>query len=193
MVYYNSLIMWWLTILTHSALHQSPLQRLFLLHLCSGLTLTATEEDLKTCRLLFTSPEAILCSAWRESVQSKDVTERVVAVAIDEAHCVSKWWVITWSKNYSIPLWSLYQNYNYNNYYKIYCRSHEFRPCYGRIHEIKAFLPKDTPFFACTATATQSVRKEVVQSLEMVDCVFICVSPDRPTYLLRSFRSVGIV
>ena len=54
-------------------------------------TLTATEEDLKTCRLLFTSPEAILCSAWRESVQSKDVTERVVAVAIDEAHCVSKW------------------------------------------------------------------------------------------------------
>lgn len=54
-------------------------------------TLTATEEDLKTSRLLFTSPEAILCSAWRESVQSKGVAERVVAVAIDEAHCVSKW------------------------------------------------------------------------------------------------------
>ena len=144
-------------------------------------TLTATEEDLKTCRLLFTSPEAILCSAWRESVQSKDVTERVVAVAIDEAHCVSKWWVITWSKNYSIPLWSLYQNYNYNNYYKIYCRSHEFRPCYGRIHEIKAFLPKDTPFFACTATAMRTSVRHCIQEvllmhqnrfwLAMVDCV----------------------
>ena len=68
-------------------------------------------------------------------------------------------------------------------------RSHEFRPCYGRIHEIKAFLPKGTPFFACTATATQSVREEVIRSLEMVDCVFICVSPDRPNIYYAVFRS----
>lgn len=54
-------------------------------------TLTATEEDLTTCRLLFCAPEAVLCSTWRDTVQSKDLAERVVAVAIDEAHCVSKW------------------------------------------------------------------------------------------------------
>ena len=74
----------------------------------------------------------------------------------------------------------------------LYCRSHEFRPCYGRIHEIKAFLPKSTPFFACTATATQSVREEVVRSLEMADYTFVHVSPDRPNIYYAVFRSSSI-
>ena len=33
---------------------------------------------------------------------------------------------------------------------------------------------------ACTATATKSVREEVLNSMEMTDCVQISVSPDRP-------------
>ena len=53
--------------------------------------LVANEEDMCTYRLLFCAPEAILCSTWRETMQSKCVAERVVAVAINEAHCVSKW------------------------------------------------------------------------------------------------------
>ena len=56
-------------------------------------TLMATEEDLSTCRLLFCAPETVLCSKWRETVQSKDVADRVDAVAVDEVHCVSKWCV----------------------------------------------------------------------------------------------------
>ena len=33
---------------------------------------------------------------------------------------------------------------------------------------------------ACTATATRSVREEVIESLEMQGCVVVSVSPDRP-------------
>lgn len=52
---------------------------------------------------------------------------------------------------------------------------------------MRAFLPKGTPFFACTATTTRSVREEVVKSLEMVDYTFIHVSPDRPNIYYAVF------
>ena len=48
------------------------------------------------------------------------------------------------------------------------------------LHEIRALVPKGTPFLACTATVTRSIRREVIQNLEMVDCEFISTSPDRP-------------
>ena len=54
-------------------------------------SLLATEEDLLTCKLLFGAPEAIVCSSWREELQRAEIGGRIVAAAIDEAHCVSKW------------------------------------------------------------------------------------------------------
>ena len=59
-------------------------------------------------------------------------------------------------------------------------RSRDFRPSYGHLHEIRAVIPKGTPLLACSATVTHSIRQEVIKSLEMVDCVFISTSPDRP-------------
>ena len=59
-------------------------------------------------------------------------------------------------------------------------RSRDFCPAYGRLHEIRALVPQGTPYLACTATVTRSIRQEVVNSLEMVGCEFISVSPDRP-------------
>ena len=56
--------------------------------------LPATEKDLTAgkYRLLFTAPEAIVgVEKWREIVQTPPLSERIVAVAVDEAHCVSKW------------------------------------------------------------------------------------------------------
>ena len=61
-----------------------------------------------------------------------------------------------------------------------YYRSKDFHPAYGRLHEIRALVPQGTPFLACTATATRSIREEVLKSLEMVGCTFIHTSPDRP-------------
>ena len=46
------------------------------------------------CSLLYSSPEAILSDKWRGIFSSKSFSSRLVAVAIDEAHCVSKWYII---------------------------------------------------------------------------------------------------
>ena len=62
----------------------------------------------------------------------------------------------------------------------ILCRSKEFRPTVGRLAEIRAFVPVGTPLMACTATASKSVKKEVIGSLEMTGCVEVTASPNRP-------------
>ena len=42
--------------------------------------------------LLFCSPEAIIgTDKWKEILMSTPVNEHIVAIAVDEAHCVSKW------------------------------------------------------------------------------------------------------
>lgn len=42
--------------------------------------------------LVFTAPEAILESGkWRECLLDTSVSNKIVAVAVDEAHCVSRW------------------------------------------------------------------------------------------------------
>ena len=44
-----------------------------------------------TSWLLFTSPEALLATMWKKAIKAPDISSRIVAVAIDEAHCVWKW------------------------------------------------------------------------------------------------------
>jgi ATP-dependent DNA helicase RecQ len=67
--------------------------------------LLATDEDLCNSSLLFCAPEAIVLGKWREALEKPELSGRVVAVIIDEAHCVSKWYVkinnsyITWILN----------------------------------------------------------------------------------------------
>ena len=40
-------------------------------------------------------------------------------------------------------------------------------------------MPHGTPFIACTATATHSIKQEVISSFEMYDCESMMTSPDR--------------
>ena len=53
--------------------------------------LLATEDDLGKCSLLFCAPEALVGSRWREAIEKPVISDRIVAVVVDEAHCVSKW------------------------------------------------------------------------------------------------------
>ena len=42
--------------------------------------------------LLFAAPEAIIgVQGWREMMLSPPLCDQLVAIAVDEAHCVSKW------------------------------------------------------------------------------------------------------
>lgn len=62
----------------------------------------------------------------------------------------------------------------------ICCRSADFRPCYGRINELRAFLPAGLPMLASTATVTDVMRQEVIEKLEMEGCKIVTVSPNKP-------------
>ena len=56
--------------------------------------LVATEGDVVDCkfRLLYSAPEAIVSSVqWKQLLLVPPLSKCVVAVAVDEAHCVYKW------------------------------------------------------------------------------------------------------
>lgn len=72
------------------------------------------------------------------------------------------------------------------------CRSHDFRPSYGRLHELRAILPNVVPFLACSATVTPKMRKECVEKLDMCDCEFVSHSPDRPNIIYKVQRQTTI-
>ena len=49
----------------------------------------ATESSLSRDSLLFCAPEALVLSKWRDALEK--IAKRIVVVAVDEAHCASKW------------------------------------------------------------------------------------------------------
>ena len=57
--------------------------------------------------------------------------------------------------------------------------SQEFRPTYGRLHELRALVPPGVPLLAATATITPNIRSEIVDKLDMKGCEMVSVSPDR--------------
>ena len=53
--------------------------------------LLATDSSLQHYSLLFCAPESLMKSRLRESLENLLVSSRMVAIIVDEAHCVSKW------------------------------------------------------------------------------------------------------
>ena len=47
--------------------------------------------DLGKYSYLFCDPEALISSRWREALERPVISDRIVALVVDEAHCVSKW------------------------------------------------------------------------------------------------------
>ena len=54
--------------------------------------LTVRVSNINQYSILFCAPEAIVgVEKWRKILSNTSTSERIVAVAVDEAHCVSKW------------------------------------------------------------------------------------------------------
>ena len=64
---------------------------------------------------------------------------------------------------------------------------------YGRLHEIRAFVPSGVPFLAATATVTPNVRDDVINKLDMKGCEMVRVSPECPNvyYSVQARSRIG--
>lgn len=61
---------------------------------------------------------------------------------------------------------------------------HDFRPEYRRLGELRELLP-GTSFHACTATATERVREDILHELKLKDPLVVIGDPDRPNLVYR--------
>ena len=54
--------------------------------------LLVSEQLMGVYSLLFAAPEAVIGERkWKETLSEAPLHNRIVAIAVDEAHCVSKW------------------------------------------------------------------------------------------------------
>jgi superfamily II DNA helicase RecQ len=77
----------------------------------------------------------------------------------------------------------------------LFCRGDEFRQEYGKLAALRSIVPNDATFVALTATATKSMRTEIMKKLEMIESetVTVCQLPERTniTYIVnKSNRNV---
>ena len=67
---------------------------------CAYVGEEQTDKELKSSvlagefQLVYTSPESLLCVLhWREMFRTKVYEKNLIAIAVDEAHCVEQWLV----------------------------------------------------------------------------------------------------
>ena len=118
-----------------------------------GLSATAlhdeqSEEILKKVEkgnftYLFASPEKMLSvNRWRKLMSSNEYRRSLVAIAIDEAHCISQWGLSKSSNQTAVP----------------------FRTWYGNLGELNS-LTSDVPTIVLTATASIATRRDIFKTL----------------------------
>lgn len=109
-----------------------------------------------------------------ESLNARELLARIV---IDEAHCVSQWGH-DFRPDYQVLVWTLKS-------YSILC--HRLlavlrQPILLNVQGLGILKQKfpNTPVLALTATATASVKEDVVQALGLVNCIIFRQSFNRP-------------
>lgn len=112
--------------------------------------------ELGNFQYVFTSPEKMLSSErWRQLLASKEYQDNLVAVAIDEAHCITQWGLGS---------------------------TNPFRVWYGNLGELKSLVSNQVCFVSLTATATEHTKEQIVKTLNLKNdrTCFIEQNPNKP-------------
>ena len=109
---------------------------------------------------VFASPEKMLnANRWRKLLSGEEYRKFLVAITIDEAHCISQWGLSKSSNLTAVP----------------------FRTWYGNLGELRS-LTCEVPSIVLTATACTATRRDIFKTLNLKEssCHIVKRSPDRP-------------
>ena len=59
-------------------------------------------------------------------------------------------------------------------------RSKDFRPSFGALKNLGAFVPSGAPMLATTATVTLMMRNDIIEKLDMAGCCILTEPPNKP-------------
>lgn len=108
---------------------------------------------------------------WRAVLSSKVGKERHVLVAVDEAHCISEWFVFKATK----PIAPIKVH--------LFHRGQDFRTAFKMIGGLRALVR--APFMALSASAPPDIQAEIIESLDLNSPVIISRDLNRPNILFR--------
>lgn len=110
---------------------------------------------------LFASPEKMLnVERWRRLLSSEHYRKFLVAITVDEAHCISQWGLPgSNSKHVALP----------------------FRVWYGNLGELKSLTASEVPSIILTATASVTTKRDIFRTLNLKQssCHIMEHSPER--------------
>ena len=123
-------------------------------------------------QLVYLSPEVLLTDErWRDMLLCPVYARNLVALVVDEAHCVKRWSVFnTVTLQFNKP--------NHTSF-MIYCRGETFRREFLTIGEARSLIPSHVNVMALTATVTKSTCVQVYKLLGMVQPKVVSISPNR--------------
>ena len=140
-----------------------------------------------TLHLVLFSPESLLSGhRWRELLEVEPYKSNIVAFVVDKAHCVKKWWVFSWVLTMCIIYGQLWKGLCYTHIRLILLHIVGVRNSGKSTRRDKKYpLSEDVKVMALTATASRTLREDIMKLLRMTNPVVIAVSPDKANIMYQ--------